>query len=135
MPDDQDFAHESLPKEIQVGDFTVRKLVTGDYVKVSHIFKKIPRDVQSKLQATQDAADAGDVNEALGSFIELLQIVPDILPDLIEAVAISTGKDIEEIEQLEVEVTFELLLAVYQVNDFSKTWDKLKKKAQKDRTQ
>lgn len=94
----------------------VKKLPLSKYAELVKAVKELPKHI--------DKFKNLDSNEALKVLPEL---IGESLPDFVEILAIATPLSVEEINELGLDDAIELTLAVVEVNNYQKIYDRLKK--------
>lgn len=125
MPDNENAiktAENSLPKTMVVGDFTVSKFVLRDFTGLFGSIESIIKHLTPKL------ADAGELsNEAAIGLI--VAEIPFIFDELVPILAKATGVSEDHIlDNAGIDDAGEIVIAIFEVNNFSGLWGSLKKK-------
>jgi hypothetical protein len=95
---------------------TVKKLPLGRYAKLIKAIQDLPKH-QKKLESLENET----VLEALP------ELIAEGLPDVIRILAIATPLKKEEIEELGLDEAVDLAMAVFEVNNYQKVYDRIKK--------
>jgi RNA-binding protein YhbY len=103
-----DPAAAALPKSVQVGAYTVHKLVLREYITVFERLDTIPQEI-----AKLDQIDEKNFAQHVG------KIVAKCLPEVVGILAIITKEDPERLlNDLDLSTAVDLAAAASQVNDF-----------------
>lgn len=106
-------------KEVQLEDqvLVVKKLPIVRYAELMKAIKPVLNQV-----------DLFDKMENEDLIKNLDTIIANNLPAIIDSICIATSLKKEEVEQLGVDEIFEVVVAVIEVNNYKKIFDKVKKK-------
>lgn len=113
----------------------VKKLPLGRAVELSHVIESIPVRLQeitdnSKVQEFLGSFDA-DKMEATEFGIALVEFLPTLinvaLDLVIELLAVGTGLKEDLLEQIGLDETIELLVAIFEVNNIQAIWGNFQK--------
>ncbi len=105
----------SFPASVEVDGFTVYKLRLSEYALVFDKLQKLP----GMLAEFEDVTNA----KLLAA---LPRLVASALPEVIAILAISTRKDVNELEEsMDLKTAVRCLKALFQVNDFFGVWEEL----------
>src|SRR5688572_4778631 len=82
---------KTLTVQTENGEVVVRKLALGDYAELLRALKKLPSDLASVVDKTDDKELKA---MSTGDYIEVaMEVAADHLPELCDVLAVATDKD------------------------------------------
>lgn len=106
---------DSFPSSIDVDGFTVHKLRLSEYALVFEKLQKLP-----VLLSEFTNVDNAQIIAALPRLVSVA------LPEVLDILAIATGKTKEELDDtMDIKTAVRCLKAVFQVNDFFALWQEI----------
>lgn len=106
---------DSFPSSVEIDGFTVHKLKLSEYALVFEKLQKLP-----VLLSEFTDVDNAKILAALP------RLVSTALPEVLDILAIATGKSIKELDEtMDVKTAVRCLKAVFAVNDFFALWEEI----------
>lgn len=94
----------------------IKKLPIGKYSELLNAVQTLPNQIQ----------DLGSFDNAT-VISKLPQLIAGATPDFVNIVTIATELEKEEVEQLGLDEFVDIILAIIEVNNYKKVFDKVKK--------
>ena len=99
---------------------TVKKVPLGRYAELLKILKN---ELPKHIGKFQNAADLGS-----DQLFELFfTVLTDCWPELLKIITVATELTDEQVQKLEVDEAYEIVRAIYEVNNWARLFDKVKK--------